>query len=61
MDRIFRGNGSYIMDELYIGTEEELMREARWAEEHIPDQAVPALDLEMIGRIWERIMKDRRE
>lgn len=59
MDKIYSGNGSRVMDESYIGTERELMQEARWAEEHVADDEVPPLEPGVIERIWERIMRER--
>lgn len=39
--------------------EEELLKEAEWAEKHIPDHAVPALSSDGFEKIVERVEKKR--
>lgn len=40
---------------------EELLREFKWAEEHVPDNAVPQPAPDEFEKVWERIQEESRK
>lgn len=42
-------------------SEEELLREAEWAAEYIPDDAVPQSAPDEFEKIWRKVQEQRKE